>query len=172
MAGNTPTQGQALTPEEYAAQFYAANPKDDQTGLDTAVKDPEAVLSPVSPQFEDPADAPEGVDAASLPSFKDARRMLPADRLRAQAGMAKLAVSVPDKFRQAAEDGSVTLDLDLSDLTGEDLDAISEMVTMAQDTVLGAAEDRDAMTEWLVAQESPVEAVMYAFSRYQEALGN
>jgi len=157
-----------LTPEEYAAQFYAANPRVEDTPTPETAKDETPALASVAPQF----DSQDGVDLSTLPAFKDTRRMLPADRLRAQADMAKLAVSVPDKFRQAAEDGTVTMDLDLSDLTGADLDAIADMVSTAQDVVLGAAEDREAMTTWLVDQESPVEAVMAAFTRYQETLGN
>lgn len=161
-----------LTPEQYAAQYAATVAAPEDTSA-AAVKDQEPVLADVAPQFADAtSDAPEGVDGDSLPEFKDLRRMLPAQRIKAQADMGKLALTLPDKFRQLADDGEVSMELDLSNLAPEDLDSVANLVAQAQEIVLGGAKDRQAMEEWLLDQTSPVEAVMYAFSRYQERLGN
>lgn len=159
----------SLTPEQYAAQYHAGQTSTSDVEQD-AVKDSMPALASVAPQFD--PDAPEGVDVDSLPAFKDLRRMLPAQRIKAQARMAKLATDLPAKFRDGLEDGQVTLDLDLSTLTSEDLDGLATMAETAQEIVLDAAQDRAAMEAWLVDQDSPMEAVMYAFTQYQTTLGN
>lgn len=169
-----------LTPEEYAAQYRADQEGSTPSpGLDhlpepdqeqDAVKDQTPALATVAPQFDQ--DTPEGVDQDSLPEFKDLRRMLPAQRIKAQADMAKLATDLPDKFREVDQDGQVNLNLDMADLTSEDLDGLVNMAETAQDIVLNGAKDRNAMEDWLLKQDSPMEAVMYAFTQYQARLGN
>ncbi|NEK06063.1 hypothetical protein GR239_36855, partial [Rhizobium leguminosarum] len=99
------------------------------------------------------------------------QRMLPAQRIKAQAELAKVATSLPAKFLD--QDGSgVSIDADVNSLTSEDLDAVADMVTKVQDIVLDAAVDREAMENWLLDQENPMDAVMFAFTKYQATLGN
>ena len=52
------------------------------------------------------------------------------------------------------------------------MDALSAMFTQMQNMVLAAAQDTDAMTNWLIDQPEPMEGLMYAFGQYQETLGN
>lgn len=158
-----------LTPEEYAAQYHATHPSTPQDSVeDTAIKDPEPVLATVAPQF---AEEVTGVDVDSLPAFKPFQRMLPAQRIKAQAELAKVATSLPVKFLD--QDGSgVSIDADINSLTSEDLDAVAGMVARVQDIVLDAAADREAMENWLLDQENPMDAVMFAFTKYQATLGN
>lgn len=133
---------------------------------DGAAEDRNPVLAPVAPQY-DPSDA-EGVDRETFPALRDFRRMLPAQRLREQANLGAIMDGVPASFRTAVQGGEV----DVSTLTGADLDALASTFERVQDVVLTNAEDPEAMTEWLLAQKDSIQAVMYGFMRYQAALGN
>lgn len=152
-----------LTPEQYAAQYNAAHSEADAQ----AVKDPAPVLAPVAPEF-DTSEAPEGVDVESLPPFRDARRQLPAERIRTQTRLAAMASGLPEEFMDA--DGGV--EVNLSTIKPEDLEAVADLMESIQELVLDFAQDRDAMAEWLMDQEDPIQAVMHAFTVYQDAAGN
>lgn len=130
-----------------------------------AAEDDQAVLAPVSPEFN--PDDTTGVDVESFPALQDFKRMLPANRLRVQTDTAKMAQALPAKF---TEQGTGTQALD--ELTGDDLDSLAGMFESIQDMLLRYAEDNDAMTDWLIAQEDPIKAVLYGFSQFQAALGN
>lgn len=132
------------------------------------VKDEAPALAAVSPVFD--VDTPEGVDVASLPGFKDMSRMLPAQRVRAQTRLAQLASSVPHSITRAEEGGAPGVAV--YDVSADDLDAVADMIEGIQTLVLENAEDQGAMEAWLIDQKDPLQAVMYAFSRYQAALGN
>lgn len=112
---------------------------------------------------------PEGVNAETFPALMDLRRMLPAERFRRQTALAKVVDGLPEDLKTAATGGEA---LDMTNVTSADLDALAEMFTRIQDAVLDAAADREAMTEWLMDQEDPMQGVMYGFTRVQGFLGN
>ena len=62
--------------------------------------------------------------------------------------------------------------LDFDNMTADDLDALTNVIATVEETVLDNAADREAMTEWLVAQDEPLNAVMAAFTKFTDRLGN
>lgn len=114
-------------------------------------------------------EAPEGVDVTTFPDLQDLRRILPAQRFQHQAALAALVEDLPEGFRDAAAGGK---GVDMTNVTGADLNALATMFTRIQDTVLDTAVDREAMENWLIDQVDPLQAVMYGFTRVQAALGN
>lgn len=158
-------------PPGYTEAGRHARPEPEETGPAT---DPQPALSSVAPQFASQDAEPEGVDVDTMPEFRDMRRMLPAQRLAATMAMGKVAATLPASLRDAAsEDGTVDLSTaDLATITPEDMDGLANLFQVIQDTILDNAKDRQSMEDWLLDQEDPLQAVMSAFSRYQEALGN
>lgn len=136
--------------------------------------DSQPALAGVAPQFAGQDQDVEGVNADTMPEFRDMRRMLPAQRLAATMALGKVAATLPASLRDVAgEDGSVDLSAaDLASITPEDMDGLANLFQVIQDIILDNAKDRQAMEDWLMDQEDPLQAVMVAFSRYQEALGN
>ena len=140
-----------------------------------AVTDPAPALAGVAPEFgatpEPAADGtlPEvdtdGVDVSTFPGLADMRRLMPSVRLKMQMNAAKIATGLPEGLA----DGT---GLNIADLKGDDLDALSNLFDGVENAVLDAATDRAAMANWLLEQRNPFNAVMYAFSRYTESLGN
>lgn len=104
----------------------------------------------------------------TLPDFKDMRRMLPSARLKVQMNAAKVATALPAHLKNA--DTSAGLDFDT--MTADDLDALTNVIATVEATVLDNAADREAMTEWLLAQAEPLNAVMAAFTKFTDRLGN
>lgn len=155
------TKANSTKPTKAKATKAKATPEED-----VAVTDPAPVLAPVSPDFS--TDDLTGVDPDTFPALRDFRRILPAQRLTEQAKLGKLMETIPEQFRDAANGQ----DVDLSKVTGDDLDALAATFTAIQDIILGAAEDREAMTEWLIDQEDSLQAVLYGFTQYQGSLGN
>lgn len=129
-------------------------------------QDQAPVLDGVTPST---TQVPEGVNAETFPALMDLRRMLPAERFRRQTTLAKVVDGLPEDLKTAATGGEA---LDMTNVTSADLDALAEMFTRIQDAVLDAAADREAMTEWLMDQEDPMQGVMYGFTRVQGFLGN
>lgn len=129
-------------------------------------QDQAPVLDGVTPST---TQVPEGVNAETFPALMDLRRMLPAERFRRQTALAKVVDGLPEDLKTAATGGEA---LDMTNVTSADLDALAEMFTRIQDAVLDAAADREAMTEWLMDQEDPMQGVMYGFTRVQGFLGN
>lgn len=163
-------------PPEYRESGRHAQPAADpqpEPSVEPAV-DPQPALSSVAPQFSSQDAEPEGVNTDTMPEFRDMRRMLPAQRLAATMAMGKVAATLPASLRDVAgEDGSVDLSTaDLANITPEDMDGLANLFQVIQDTILDNAKDRQAMEDWLLDQEDPLQAVMVAFSRYQGALGN
>lgn len=135
---------------------------------DVAVVDPSPALAGVGPQYGSADAEPEGVDMTTLPAFKDLRRMLPSERLKVQMKTAKVATALPAHLKDA--DTSEGLDFDA--MTAEDFDALTNVIATVEEVVLDNAADREAMTEWLVSQDEPLNAVMAAFTKFTERLGN
>lgn len=127
-------------------------------------KDTNPALASAAPQFD--TNPEEGVDTGTLPPFQDVKHLLPAERFSLQAGLAKIGAALPDRLKK--QDG----DIDFSDLQPEDMDAMMDLFKSIQTLVLRNAESRRAMEEWLKAQEQPMNALMFAFSRFQDVLGN
>lgn len=132
-------------------------------------KDPSPALEGLAPQLGG-AENTDGVDLSTLPEFVDMARMLPAERVRVTMSVSKVALSLPERLREQgdAADGQ----LDMETMTPEDMDAIADMFARCQDLVLDHAQDRRAMTEWLLAQDNPLGAVMAAFTQLRARLGN
>lgn len=137
----------------------------DSSPNDHAAEDSTPALAPVSPEY-DPDDT-TGVDVESFPGMRDLRRLLPADRIKAQTDLAKVQDTLPESFtRQGFNPSEVTR------MSSDDLDALSGLFVSIQNTVLDNAADREAMENWLIDQDDPIKAVLYGFTQYQAALGN
>lgn len=139
-------------------------PEADNTG----VVDERPALEGMGPQYGTAEAEPEGVDMTTLPEFKDLRRMLPSARLKVQMNTAKIATALPAHLKNADTSGGLEFD----SMTADDLDALTAVIASVEDTVLDNAADREAMTEWLLAQKDPLNAVMSAFTKFTDRLGN
>lgn len=156
---------QPLQPELDHGGVNPAVQSQDAQDTAHAVKDATPILEDVSVEYGD-SQVPAGVDAVSLPPFKDMSRVLPADRVRSQMQLAKFATSLPSSLLEG--DGQ----LDIKQLTAEDLDAVANMLVQIQELVLDNAQDRAAMENWLLDQDDSLAGVMYAFGRYRVQVGN
>lgn len=118
----------------------------------------------IDAQTEDQAG--DGVDASSMPAFRDMRRLLPSKRFEKQAEMMALVADMPKEWQDGdVTEGSV-------DLASMDFGKLSTLITKAEGFVLDLAEDRTAMEEWLIDQENGMQAVMDAFTKATGLLGN
>lgn len=135
---------------------------------DKGVVDGRPALEGMGPQYGAAEAEPEGVDMSTLPEFKDLRRMLPSARLKVQMNTAKIATALPAHLKNADTSGGLEFD----SMTADDLDALTAVIASVEDTVLDNAADREAMTEWLLAQKDPLNAVMSAFTKFTDRLGN
>lgn len=142
----------------------AEAPKDN----DDAVVDQSPALAGVGPQYGSADAEPTGVDTTTMPEFKDLRRMLPSERLKAQMRTAKVATALPAHLKNADTSGG----LDFDTMTADDLDALTNVISAVETVVLDNAADRDAMAEWLISQGDPLNAVMAAFTTFTDRLGN
>lgn len=122
------------------------------------------VLAPIDPAFSDPdEDIEEQRLRASMPAFRDLRRMLPAARLSMQLELAGLASSLPT---------GLTEGIDISDLTPEAAAGLAEFFQTMQDMVLDNAADTSEMEAWLIEAEDGTAALQLAFSELSVRLGN
>ena len=133
-----------------------------------AVVDPNPALAGVGPQYEAADAEVEGVDMATIPAFRDMHRLLPSERLKIQMSTAKAATALPKHLKDGDEEGGLEFD----SMTADDIDALTNVISTVEEIVLDNAADRGEMTEWLVTQEEPLNAVMAAFTRFTERLGN
>lgn len=140
------------------------NPEAPRDVEQDAITDPAPALAGVSPEFL-PAEATEGVDVESMPPLKDLARLLPSKRTKIKAQAATIAQHAQgvDALSADGADGSVLLD---------HLGEVADLIEAAEAFVLDMAQDRDAMEAWLIEQEQGESAVMLAFSKAAEALGN
>lgn len=129
-----------------------------------AVSDEAPVLAGVAPEFL-PAELSEGVDLESMPPLKDMNGLLPSKRTRIKAKAGKIGKQAEGLKSLGAEGVS---DEDLLD----DLDAVADLMESAEGFVLDMAQNSEDMTAWLIAQDNPEAAVMSAFTKAAEALGN
>ena len=130
--------------------------------------DDNPALAGVGPQYAAADNEPQGVDMATMPEFQDMRRMLPSQRLKVQMNTAKVATALPSHLKDADAKAGLSFD----DMTAEDLDALTNVIANVEAAVLDNAVDRDAMAEWLVNQDNSLNAVMAAFSKFTNRLGN
>lgn len=129
-----------------------------------AVVDPQPALHGMGPEFVAANSEPEGVDLTTMPSFRDMRRMLPSERLRVQMKAAKVAAALPAHLKEAEG-------VEFEALSPEDLDALTDVIATVESVVLDNAADREAMTDWLVDQKEPLDAVITAFTEFTSRLG-
>lgn len=170
---DTTAQGDtAPSPSELPTQTWEDRVKEEQALGDNTpdpAKDPTPALAGLAPQLGGAEDT-DGVDLATLPPFVDMASMLPAERVRITMSVSKLALSLPKHLREQGDAANGQLDLDT--MKPEDMDSIADMFASCQDLVLDHAQDRVAMTEWLLAQDNPLGAVMAAFTELRTRLGN
>lgn len=152
----------------YNAPVAEPEPTKAPNSHDEVVVDPKPALAGAGPQYGSADAEPEGVDMPTLPAFKDLRRMLPSERLKVQMKTAKVATALPEHLKNVESSGG----LDFDSLTPDDLDALTNVIAAVEETVLDNAADRGAMAEWLIAQEEPLNAVMAAFTKFTDRLGN
>ena len=84
-----------------------------------------------------------------------------------QLQLAKIAAGLPESFK----DGD-NANIEFSELSPSDMDLLADMFTQMQNLVLSASTDEQKMGDWLTDQPEPMEALLFAFGRYQETLGN
>lgn len=168
----TPDTGDDYSRSIPADAYYSAPVADPEPAPaednSDAVVDSSPKLAGAGPQYGAADSEPEGVDMTTLPEFKDLRRMLPSERLKAQMRTAKVATALPAHLKNADTSGG----LDFDTMTADDLDALTNVISAVEAVVLDNALDRGAMTEWLIAQDEPLNAVMAAFTQFTDRLGN
>lgn len=135
---------------------------------DDAVVSPAPELDGVTPQTTQPVD---GVDVDSMPALNDLSRALPSERARIQAAMMKVAKTLPKEWVEAGSEG---VDRAVANGGLEDLDPDTFVSIFDQMEVLvfQVAKDAEAMREWMVSQESVNDALVYAFNRVCQIVGN
>ena len=125
--------------------------------------DPAPVLGDVSPEFNTAVD---DVDLSGMPPVRDLKKILPAARMRVQKQLVKLKTleeKLPESFKSGAETGEVS---------EEDFEIVCEMMEAAQEFLLGQAEDREAMEQWLIDSDEPEKALFAAMGKVAARLGN
>lgn len=152
----------------YNAAVAGTEDKDETAPAPDAVVDDSPALAGVGPQYAAADNEPQGVDMATMPEFQDMRRMLPSQRLKVQMNTAKVATALPSHLKDADAKAGLSFD----DMTAEDLDALTNVIANVEAAVLDNAADRDAMAEWLINQDNSLNAVMAAFSKFTNRLGN
>ena len=164
-----PERDNMTNPGELPTKTWEDRVKEEREDTPEPAKDPSPALAGLAPQLGGGEDT-DGVDLSTIPPFVDMARMLPAERVRSTMSMSKVALSLPDHLKEQGDVAEGQLDLET--MTPEDMDAIADMFATCQDLVLDHAQDREAMTEWLLAQDNPMGAVMAAFTRLKVRLGN
>lgn len=139
---------------------------------DTTAPIPEPVVD-ASPALADTGvefdhDIPDGVDAASMPAFKNFSRLLPADRLDLQLGLAEVLEEAPPGLLDGADAGDLSIEQEIARVK-----PLRKALRAMQEMLLDNAQDRDAMAEWLLAQgPASYQAMTWAFHKLLGALGN
>lgn len=151
----------------YNAPVADPAPPEASTDAPEVVVDPNPALAGVGPQYGAADAEAGGVDMATMPEFRDMHRMLPSERLKVQMSTAKVATALPDRLKGETPEG-----LDFDSMTADDIDALTNVIATVEETVLDNAADRGDMTEWLISQKEPLGAVMAAFTKFTERLGN
>lgn len=130
---------------------------------DGAAADASPALAGVIPE-QTPDEVTEGVDMSTLPEFRSEKGQLPSARIHMKAQLAGIQKAVPESWRDGA---TVTEDDALNDLG-----ALEDLFVKIEGLVLERAKDRDEMSAWLCAQDNGEGALMAAFGRLSEQLGN
>lgn len=156
------------TPAEHAARVKeTATPWEEPLPQDAAVSaTPE--LEGVTPETTTGVD---GVDVESMPSLRELGRLMPSERAKLQATMIRVAKSLPEEWVNSDSDDVQNVILDKG-LEGLDPDTFVNIFKSMEQIVFEVSADKDAMREWILDQDSPSDALTYAFSRVSEALGN
>ncbi len=159
MTSPMPVPESAHTPQHAVSEASApvVNPSTPPEG---ALVDEMPALSGLVPE-QTAESVDEGVDAASMPAFRSLRGQLPAARFHVKAQLAALEKMVPEGMKGASED-----------MVLDKLPEVDRMFQAMQDLVLDRAADREAMTAWLCEQENGEGALLAAFGKLSESLGN
>ena len=132
-------------------------------GFEDAITDDQPVLASVDPVFETAPEA-EDIDLSDLPDFLPLQGQLPSARFHVKRQLADVQDSLPDEWLEGkAPTGAEAL---------KHLAAMDEMFMKVEALVLERAADREAMTDWLCKQENGEAALMAAFGKLSESLGN
>mgnify|MGYP005984660707 CR=1 FL=1 len=162
--GPVPDSVTAAAVQHAASVAATAEPYEPPTAPDGAVVDDSPALDGVLPE-QTVTDEDDGVDRSTMPEFRSLKGQLPAARFHVKRQLAELEKILPEALKNA--DGDMPEE-QVVDSIGE----IDEMFQKIQDLVLDRAADREAMTAWLIAQESGENSPMAAFSKMSDDLGN
>lgn len=133
------------------------------TAPEGTAADESPALAGVIPE-QTPEEATDGVDMDSMPEFKSEKGQLPSARIHMKAQLAAIQKSVPESW----QDGEAVNEEDALN----DLGALEGLFVKIEDLVLERAADRDEMAAWLCDQDNGEGALMAAFGRLSEQLGN
>lgn len=147
--------------ERVTAEATPYTPPEAPTG---AVTDDTPALAGILPE-QTPDENFDGVDLTTMPGFRSLQGQLPAARFLVKVRLAELEKMIPNALRDT--DGTPDESQVLDSIT-----EVGQMFQQIQDLVLDLAADRDAMTEWLVAQKEGENALMAAFGKLSDDLGN
>lgn len=122
--------------------------------------DENPALAGVSPEFAAESD----YDLSDLPEFLSFAGTLPSARFSVKKQLADVQKLAP---KSLTEGGTPSDEEALAHM-----DEIEQMFIKIEELILSRAQDRDAMTKWLCEQEDGEQALMAAFGRLAEQLGN
>ncbi|WP_018297169.1 hypothetical protein [Corynebacterium lubricantis] len=129
------------------------------------VEDQEPALAEVANEFDA---AEESYDLSTMPALKGMNHLLPSARFAFKRKVLDVAAMLPEDW----QDGEINISEEDLLKDGSTFQKLEDLIIAAEDIVLDQAEDREAMTKWLIAQEDGESAVMAAFGRVAERMGN
>lgn len=140
-----------------AHSFVEVALSENQIVPESAVVDESPELASVSPEFSTG-------EFEDMPAFAPVGKMLPSQRMARNGKLIKLVQAMPESWRGG--------DVDTERIEDLDADAIVDLFAGIEEIVFDLAADSDAMREWILEQEDPESALMAAFGKASELLGN
>lgn len=162
---DTVAQSAARHAKQVAEEATAYEAPEASQAPEGAATDPTPVLDGVTPAQAD-EEQDSDVNLESMPEFRGVNHLLPSARFAMQAQMMNLVKKMPKEWTNGDVEPA---EADPADM---DFDSMTELITGAENFVLDLAKDRSAMEEWLIAQDNGLQAVMSAFSKATDLLGN
>lgn len=157
--------GGQMSLDQYAAasRAAAANAETKESAAaPEPVVDSSPALASVSAEF---GASDGGVDVSDLPAFTSLKGMLPSGRMRVQMDLVKLATGLPETLTEGAAEA------DFMSMDDAELDTLTAAIEKMEQALLRGAKDRNAMEQWLVNQDNPMQALMAAFNVYADYVG-
>lgn len=130
---------------------------DQQNMPESAVTDETKEVSALAPQLSE-------AEFEGMPAFAPVGKMLPSQRMARNAKLIKLVQSMPEQWRGG--------DMQVDNVADMDADALVALFEGIEQIVFDLAANEDEMREWIMGQDEPETALMAAFSRAAELLGN